>query len=302
MLQLGKHAIIAGSTKCGTTSLFQYLSVHPQICASLVKETRFFWEGEYGLPKPLLNNKDVKNYNDFFSECTENKIKLEATPDYLYSPLTAQKIKREIPQCKIVFILRTPQERIISWYKYAKQRGYLSAQLTLDGYIKLLKEADAANCPQYLKALEQGRYGYYLRHYLTLFGKEKIFISFHKNLQSNPKAFMFSLCDFLEIDKSCYNNFDFKIYNPSLNVKSVSGLKKYIRFKKLLRSYNNRLPQGLRKFFKKALKPVDTIYLNNKTEKWNEINISSQDKIFLSEYYREDHLMLEELLNKKIIW
>ena len=100
MLQPPKHAIIAGGTKCGTTSLFQYLSVHPGICASLIKETRFFWEGEYELTKPKLNGKNVKHYNDFFAAPNETKINLEATPDYLYSALTSETPKTQLPKTK----------------------------------------------------------------------------------------------------------------------------------------------------------------------------------------------------------
>ena len=36
------NAIIAGVTKAGTTSLFQYLHAHPDVCPSSTKETLFF--------------------------------------------------------------------------------------------------------------------------------------------------------------------------------------------------------------------------------------------------------------------
>jgi hypothetical protein len=36
------NAIIAGTNKAGTTSLFRYLSDHPEVCASNIKEISFF--------------------------------------------------------------------------------------------------------------------------------------------------------------------------------------------------------------------------------------------------------------------
>ena len=43
------YLLIAGVNKAGTTSVFQYLSSHPDVCGSAVKETKFFavdWTGE----------------------------------------------------------------------------------------------------------------------------------------------------------------------------------------------------------------------------------------------------------------
>ncbi|MEO5570227.1 MAG: sulfotransferase [Bacteroidia bacterium] len=297
-----KNVIIGGSTKCGTTSLFRYLSGHPQICASKIKETRFFWDGDYDLPQQKINNKEVKNYLDFFFDCSEDQWKLEATPDYLYSYSSAEKIKSQFPDCRFIFILRDPEQRIISWFKYSKQLGDLPGDCTADNYMKHLLKADKKKSPQHLRALEQGRYAGYLQNYINLFGKQNILITFHKDLQNDPKLFMLNVCDFLKIEKSYYDNFDFKVFNPSLNVKNVSQFNKYRQFKKKLRSYNNRLPQSYRNFFKSIMKPLDVFYLKSKSDKWEEISLSSSNKKFLSEYYLQDHELLEKTLGKKVVW
>ncbi|MEP7168215.1 MAG: sulfotransferase domain-containing protein, partial [Bacteroidota bacterium] len=187
---------------------------------------------------------------------------------------------------------------------YSKQLGFIPSALMADDYVKLLLEADSKKSPQHLRALEQGKYAQFLEHYLNLFGKQNILTTFHKDLQSDPGTFMGTVCKFLNIQKSYYNNFDFKVFNPSLNVKSVSHFNKYRMFKKKLRSYNNRLPQSYRNFIKKIFKPMDVLYLKTKTEKWTEkeIGLSSYNKKILSEYYQEDHKLLEKILDKKIIW
>ena len=48
-MSLGRYLIIGGTTKAGTTSLHAYLSDHPQVCASSIKETRFFLDRDYPL-------------------------------------------------------------------------------------------------------------------------------------------------------------------------------------------------------------------------------------------------------------
>lgn len=297
-----KNVIIAGSTKCGTTSLFEYLSNHPQICASAVKETRFFLDNSYPLIKPKLRSEEVKNYEEFFSNCSPQQWKLEATPDYLYSLGTAEKIKNKLPDCRIIFILRNPEERVVSWFKYGKQRGLISQDCELDEYVELLMKADPIKAPQHLRALEQGRYAHYLKQYFYLFSKENILIIFYSELQNSPATLMNKVCSFLHISEKYFDGFDFKIYNPSLNVKNIERFSKYIKLKKLIRRLNNKLPRNWKFFSKKLLKPLDVFYLKNKTGKWEKTTLSSPNKKFLEEYYKQDNLLLEKLLDKKIIW
>ena len=52
--------IIAGASKAGTTSVFNYLANHPQICASVAKETRFFLDLDYPLPSELRSHRVVQ--------------------------------------------------------------------------------------------------------------------------------------------------------------------------------------------------------------------------------------------------
>ena len=56
-----QHAIIAGVNKCGTTSVFRYLADHPDVCASSIKETRFF--------NAVEETKNVKLYEDYLDYC-----------------------------------------------------------------------------------------------------------------------------------------------------------------------------------------------------------------------------------------
>lgn len=297
-----KNVIIGGSTKCGTTSLFQYLSVHPQVCSSIIKETRFFWQNEYELPKHQLNKKEVRNYDDFFFNCSDHQWRLEATPDYLYSSSVAEKIKSTLPDCRFIFIFRDPLERIISWFKFSKQLGYLPTHYQLDDYISLLLKSENSASPQYLRALEQGKYGSYLQHYLNLFRQEHILVAFYSDLRNDTRNFMFSICDFLKIDSFFYQKFYFRIYNPSLNVKSSEHYIRYEGLKKIIRKYNNKLSRVYRDFFKKLLKPLDVFYLKSKSTKWEKVELSLRHKKVLAEYYHEDSCLLEKILNKKIKW
>lgn len=51
------HAIIIGAMKCGTTSLYNYLQDHPEICSAITKEPEFFSENQ-------SHGVHVENYNE----------------------------------------------------------------------------------------------------------------------------------------------------------------------------------------------------------------------------------------------
>ena len=73
------NIIIGGAQKAGTTSLFRYLSAHPFVCPSKIKEIHFFLKH-----KNVVNDESIKEYESFFSLCTLNQlIRVEASPLYL---------------------------------------------------------------------------------------------------------------------------------------------------------------------------------------------------------------------------
>jgi len=125
--------IIGGTQRAGTTTLYKYLSDHPNVCASSIKETRFFLDKDYPLPSAdRFNGTNLDAYGKFFAHCTDlTKIRVEATPDYLYSD-TALKIADLLPRAKMIFILRDQVERMVSWYKYAIQRGLLEESISFE--------------------------------------------------------------------------------------------------------------------------------------------------------------------------
>ncbi|MBV9291486.1 MAG: sulfotransferase, partial [Frankiales bacterium] len=50
------NVIIAGISRSGTTTVFDVLATHPDICVSSTKETRFFQSVRYGEPLGLLDS------------------------------------------------------------------------------------------------------------------------------------------------------------------------------------------------------------------------------------------------------
>src|SRR5687768_10444593 len=94
--------IIGGTDKAGTTSVFTYLSAHPSVCGSVIKETNFFRDYYTG-----DREVDVANYTSYFGHCAHvAPIVMEASPVYLAGGAeVAVRVHALIPQTKLLFIL-----------------------------------------------------------------------------------------------------------------------------------------------------------------------------------------------------
>jgi len=131
-------ATIIGVAKCGTTSLWYYLSKHPEIFAHPDKELKFFYarhltrEEKEASSGGFPNSEEAKQrYVSLFEDkmkayATEQKLHteesnnekkkkkkllLEATPGYLFNCLVAERMGRVLPEAKLLVVLRDPVSR-----------------------------------------------------------------------------------------------------------------------------------------------------------------------------------------------
>ena len=114
--------IVGGVQKSGTTSLFGYLSQHPQLSVPTVKEMHFFDDESQDWSKP-----DYPKLRSFFPEDNGLRIGFDVTPIYLFWPPSLERIKRYNPGIKLVFIFRDPIER--AWSQWRMETGNQSEHL-----------------------------------------------------------------------------------------------------------------------------------------------------------------------------
>lgn len=217
-----KHLVIAGVTRAGTTSLYQYLGDHPDICASTIKETRFFMDTDE-LRRMHRYEDGPGLYENFFVGCPTNAVRLEATPDYVYCPAAATRIDESLREVQVVIILREPIGRLVSWHRYAIQNGLLDPGTSLSEYIESQLDADTSSGdhtpPQHERALQEGCYSHYLPIWIDTFGKDRLSVINYRELLSNPATVIHRLCKRVSIDAGFYDGYDFKVHNESRPVR-----------------------------------------------------------------------------------
>ncbi len=107
---------IIGAQKGGTTALFRFLSTHPDVVPSRVKEPHFFdLDSNY-------KERGLYYYRSQFPlhfQLGKSQVTFDATPRYIYHPDCPKRLHRHFPSTKMVLLLRDPIARAYSsWNMY----------------------------------------------------------------------------------------------------------------------------------------------------------------------------------------
>lgn len=289
------NAIIAGTGRAGSTSLFRYLTDHPQICGSTTKETQFFIRHMDG-----IDDSAMEEYRAYFSECNDrHSIRIEATPHYLqFAEKIAPLIHNTLPDVRLIFILRDPVSRLFTGYRNLRElESQTFGSWSFDEFVvqAISNQALAdhhAEDPRLRAAsyMYTGCYSKYLATYYEVFDPSRICVLFFDSLISSPREFMAQVARFLEIDDRFYDSYTFSQENRT----------RAYRLRAMHR-VAHRLNLGLEPLFNKypAVRRIarDTYNWLNEAKSKKEV-APENSKTLLSDFYRPYNADLRALLEK----
>jgi hypothetical protein len=106
---------LVGAPKCGTTSYFHYLSLHPNLFAPSIKEPYFFCD-DFEI---LKGGQTLDDYLDLFSEAGSAHHAIgEASVTYMYSTVAMQNIFEFDPTSRIIAMIRNPCQLVYSLHSH----------------------------------------------------------------------------------------------------------------------------------------------------------------------------------------
>ncbi|MCW8856262.1 MAG: sulfotransferase [Kangiella sp.] len=285
------NALIAGTGRAGSTSLFRYLAAHPDVCGSLKKELQFFntYKEDSGI--------HLDEYESNFSHCAKShKVIIEATPHYLlFGKEIAHIIARTLPRVKLIFILREPVERLYTVYRNENNIDSQLTDITFDKYVDLAING-AGNNKSELESrfnyyLNTGCYAQQLAAYYDHFDANQIRVFFFDDFKKDTPRFVNDVCDFLDIDANFYRSYNFTVENKTRAFKNLKVHKLAYLMNRSLEKYLNSMPrlrQRLRSLY---------MLLNERTKRNNHMSDNARDT--LTNFYRPYNQELRKLLCKQ---
>ena len=284
------NLFVVGAAKAGTTSLHYYLSQHPDIYMSSVKEPHFFSQIN---PKPKFVAlagctciKDERSYLQLFAQGKNKKIRGEASPSYLWEEKTYDRIKKIIPDAKIVIMLREPISRAYSHYL-----NDVGAGIEKRPFLQAIQEDINASIKGWGVSslyVDLGFYSRQVERYLNNF--DKVLVLFFEEFITDIRGKLSQVFNFLEIDAS----YSARIQPEAKNVYSKT------RNKIIGSLFGNPAIRILsRSIVTPAARPLLKSFIFVKDKK---PDIDPQAGQLLANVYKEEIPRLKALLNRDIPW
>jgi Sulfotransferase domain len=207
--------IVIGAQKSGTTSLFEYMRRHPDLCLPAAKEVPYFsHDANYG--------RDWAEYlRKAFPFADPDRKWGTVTPHYMYggihdatgqsdgSPTESDertvplRIRDRLPDVRLIAILRDPVQRARSHHAMAALNGWDPRPFSQA--VQELLEPDALVSARRMPDettgyVVWGEYGRILAGYLQTFAPEQLLVLFTSELRDEPESVLRRVFKFLGVD------------------------------------------------------------------------------------------------------
>lgn len=182
------NLFIIGSMKSGTTSLHNYLNLHPQIFMCEPKEPGYFVE------EIAWSNGEPWYLSLFQNASSSHRYLGESTTDYTKLPIlprVAEKIHAFNPNAKLIYIMRDPFQRIVSHYWHAVRHT------SNGGVVENIYDA----CMRDEQYLSYSNYPMQVKPYLELFGRDNILFLTFEELIRDRKSQLENIFEWLGLPK-----------------------------------------------------------------------------------------------------
>ena len=287
--------LIIGTTKGGTTSLYQYFRAHPEVYMSPVKEPRYFAfdhtnpEHQAGVPHryPITS---MEEYLALFDDVKGEKAIGEASPMYLNSPIASARIKSCIPDVKLVVSLRNPVDRAYSHYLMYHREGNIKSSF-IDAFRDLERvDSYSQHCVRTSLYYEK------LRRYYDIFDRDQIKVVFLEDLMDAPLSVLRELFRYIDVEETFVPEVS-KVHNPGGSPKNRT-LYSIVRYGFLPRSLYYRISATLKPVVPRIIVELRRKLMQRNLERPPQLTPEIREEV--TDFYREDIARTQELIQKDL--
>ena len=176
------NVAIVGAQKAGTSTLFDLLRKHPEVCSGPRKEWHFFDDEKRSWEEP--------DYSDYWApgRSDSHRIAIDGTPAYMFWPHAMERMRAYRSDMRLIASLRDPIERAFShWAMYfGKLASFPTFSELAQGPARrallhrIPREWNQLRMRRW-SMIPRGLYGAQIRRGLALFPREQwLFLDFHR--------------------------------------------------------------------------------------------------------------------------
>lgn len=206
--------IIGGAPRSGTTWLYELLDRHPDVYMAkpLKPEPKFF----------LVDNtyaKGLQFYSDtWFAPARADQRAGEKSTDYLESAAAAERIARDLPSTKLIFILREPADRAYSNYLWSTMNGIETEPFATALALEAERERTLPDRWKFARPFSyfsRGLYADLLQPYFARFARERILVVKFEDILARPSELAAQVHRFIGVSERGDDAAGLGIVNPS---------------------------------------------------------------------------------------
>jgi hypothetical protein len=202
--------LIVGAQRCGTTSMFKALAQHPGVLPPAFHKGVHYFDTAYHRPRSWYDGHFPTRIKAaaVARRLGHPVLTGESSPFYMFHPLAPVRISVELPEVKLLVLLRDPVERAYSAHAHETARGFetepLERALELERQRLTGERERMLTDPGYVSFhiqhhayVNRGRYVEQLEHLVTLFGRDRIHVLDSDDFFCDPEPEYAAVCDFL---------------------------------------------------------------------------------------------------------
>ncbi|MGR8920876.1 MAG: sulfotransferase domain-containing protein [Gammaproteobacteria bacterium] len=230
--------IIIGAPKCGTTSLYNYLIQHPDVCPAIEKETRYFDQRFHHSLWWYRGNFPTVFRAAWQRLSGRRFVAGESTPTYLFDRATPARVRAVLPDVKLIVLVREPVDRAFSNYNMEVRNGAESLSFEdalaaeeerlADPRIETLSDGTAFPYNELHYAyVARGRYTEQIDRWLEHFPAENLLVLKSEDMYEDPRGVVNRTFDFLGLpgfELEQYETFYPGQYNSKLDAATRARL------------------------------------------------------------------------------
>jgi hypothetical protein len=200
---------VIGAPKAGTTALHAALAQHPQLYLSAVKEPKFYLcdgraprrSGQRGPGDAHSAQEWIwrrSHYEALFDPAGAGMLRGESTPFYLYDRTAQRRIRADVPNAKMIVVVRDPIDRAYSNWMHLWSDGLEPISDFAEAWAAETERVKRGWAP-FWHYRRLGLYGEQLRDLIGVFGPEQVHVLRYRELVERPVESLDAVSAFLGI-------------------------------------------------------------------------------------------------------